>query len=77
MRVLSHGIRRKAARRGVAYDFVFMRADGAQLARITELVETGAIRPTIDRVFPFEATADALAHVARGHARGKVVVQVR
>ena len=77
MRVLSHGIRRKAARRGVAYDFVFMRADGAQLARITELVETGAIRPTIDRVFPFEATANALAHVARGHARGKVVVQVR
>lgn len=74
MAFLSRGIRRKAKGRGVTYSFLFMRADGAQLGEITALVEAGHIRPVIDRVFPFAATAEALAYVATGRAKGKVVV---
>lgn len=74
MRLLSRGIRSKAKRKGVTYSFVFMRADGAQLGTITSLVESGAIVPVIDRVFPFEDTQGALAHVESGRAKGKVVV---
>lgn len=58
------------------YSFVFMRADGAQLAQITELVEAGVIRPVVDRVFPLDAAAQALAYVEQGRAKGKVVVDV-
>lgn len=76
VRLLSSGIRRKAKRKGVTYTFVFMRADGAQLRQITALVEAGAIRPVIDKVFPFADTHDALAYVAGGRAKGKVVVQM-
>jgi NADPH:quinone reductase-like Zn-dependent oxidoreductase len=75
-RLLSHGIRTKAARRGVDYSFVFMRADGAQLDRITDLVEAGTLRPVLDRVSPLDATAQALAYVEQGRAKGKVVVNV-
>ncbi|WP_137189767.1 NADP-dependent oxidoreductase [Stenotrophomonas rhizophila] len=76
MRLLSRGIRSKAKRKGVTYSFIFMRADGAQLGTITSLVESGAIVPVIDRVFPFEDTQGALAHVESGRAKGKVVVEL-
>ncbi len=76
MRLLSSGIRRKARRQGVDYGFVFMRASGAQLQKITALVESGAITPVIDRTFPLEATAEALSYVERGRAKGKVVIKV-
>jgi NADPH:quinone reductase-like Zn-dependent oxidoreductase len=53
-----------------------MRADGAQLSTITSLVESGAIAPVIDRVFPFQDAQGALAYVERGRAKGKVVVEL-
>ena len=77
MRLLSHGIRSKSRQKGVTYTFVFMRASGQQLGEITSLVEAGAIRPVIDRVFPFQETQSALTHVESGRAKGKVVVEMR
>ena len=44
LRLTSAGIRKKAKRAGVDYSFLFMRADGAQLERITALIEDGTIR---------------------------------
>lgn len=76
LRLLSAGIRRKARQKNVAYTFVFMRADGGQLRQITSLIESGVLRPVVDTVFPFVETDKALAHVERGRAKGKVVVQM-
>jgi NADPH:quinone reductase-like Zn-dependent oxidoreductase len=77
MRLLSFGIRNKARHGGVSYSFVFMRANGAQLAEITSIIESGVIRPVVDRVFPFDATNDALAYIEAGRSKGKIVVKVR
>ena len=77
MRLLSFGIRRKATRRGVTYSFLLMRADGEQLSQITSLIEAGKIRPTIDRIFPFDATNEAMAYIDMGRARGKAVIKIR
>ena len=74
--LLSSKIRTKAKRQGVDYSFLFMRADGAQLAEIAKLVDAGTIRPVIDSVFGFAETPAAMARVASGRARGKVVIQV-
>jgi NADPH:quinone reductase-like Zn-dependent oxidoreductase len=76
-RVLSHGIRTAAKRRGVDYSFLFMRASGFQLRELTSLIDDGVIEPIVDRVFPFESTNEAMAYVDEGHVRGKVVVRVR
>ena len=76
MGVLSSGIRRKVRRQGVRYDFLFMRASGAQLDELTALVEAGIIKPVIDRTFPFESTAQALSYVEQGRAKGKVVIMM-
>lgn len=77
MRLLSAGVRRQAARRGLRYEFLFMTANGGQLDAITRLIDEGAIRPVIDRVFPFEATNEALNYVESGRAKGKVVIQLK
>jgi NADPH:quinone reductase-like Zn-dependent oxidoreductase len=77
VRLLSAGVRRKAARLGLNYSFLFMRADGQQLREITRLVDAGTIRPVVDRVFAFESTNEALAYVETGRAKGKVVIKVR
>jgi NADPH:quinone reductase-like Zn-dependent oxidoreductase len=53
-----------------------MRAQGQQLSEITALIESGVIRPVIDKVYPFEKTGDALVYVETGRAKGKVVVTV-
>ncbi|KQN26395.1 NADPH:quinone oxidoreductase [Sphingomonas sp. Leaf33] len=74
--LMSWRIRRRARAHGVAYRFLFMKADGAQLARIARLVEGGAIRPVIERSFGFDAVNDALDDLDRGRAKGKVVVEV-
>jgi NADPH:quinone reductase-like Zn-dependent oxidoreductase len=76
LRLLSRGVRKKAKRLGIRYSFLFMRAEGQQLDQITSLIESGAIRPVVDKVFPFEKTGDALAYVETGRAKGKVVITV-
>jgi NADPH:quinone reductase-like Zn-dependent oxidoreductase len=77
MRLLSSGVRRKAQKLGVGYSFLFMKASGSQLREITRLIEAGAIRPVMDRVFPFSSTNEALAYVEAGRAKGKVVVRLK
>jgi NADPH:quinone reductase-like Zn-dependent oxidoreductase len=76
MRLLSRGVRKKAKALGVRYSFLFMRAQGQQLSDITSLIESGIIRPVVDKVFPFERTREALAYVETGRAKGKVVITV-
>jgi NADPH:quinone reductase-like Zn-dependent oxidoreductase len=76
MRLLSFKIRRKAKKLGFQYRFLYMWAEGQQLSQITSLIEEGAIRPVIDKVFPFEQTNEALAYVESGRAKGKVVIKV-
>ena len=77
MRAISFGARRRAKRLQVGYAFLFMKASGSQLRQITPLIESGAIRPVIDKVFPFDATNEALAYVESGRAKGKVVIKLR
>jgi len=77
MRLLSYRIRRQARRHRINYSFLFMRASGDQLREIGSLIETGVVRPVLDRVFPFESTKEALAYVETGRAKGKVVVKIR
>ncbi len=77
LKLLSSGIRKQAKRLGVNFSFLFMKAQGDQLRQITSLIEFGAIKPVIDKVFPFEQTNEAMAYVETGRAKGKVVIKLR
>lgn len=77
MGLLSLPLAVRAWSHGVHYRYLFMRPDGEQLRLITPLLESGQIKPLIDKVYPLEQTREALAHVESGRSRGKVIVAVR
>lgn len=65
-----------AKKQGKEYRFIFVRSDGVQLRKITEIVETHHITPRIDpHLFTIEQADDALKLVANGHTEGKVLLQ--
>lgn len=76
MRLLSRRIRKLAGRQGVRYSFLFMKASGDQLRALGSLIDAGAIRPVIDRIFPFASTNEAMAYVDKGRTKGKVVIRM-
>ena len=76
-RFASAGARRKATKLDTTYSFLFMKSSGDQLRQIATLIEAGAVRPVVDKVFPFESTNEALAWVETGRAKGKVVIKVK
>jgi NADPH:quinone reductase-like Zn-dependent oxidoreductase len=71
---LSAGIRCRARTLGVSYEFLFMRANGDQLRQIAALVDSGALRPVVGRVFPVDQTVQALQSLDKGGIRGKAVI---
>ncbi len=77
MGLLSLKIRKRAMARKVTYSFLFMRSSGDQLSQITSLIDSGFMRPIIDRIFSFEETGNALAYVEKGRSKGKVVIKLK
>lgn len=48
----------------------------SDLAFMKELVESGKVKPVIDRLYPLSDTAEALRYLGEGHAQGKIVITV-
>lgn len=46
------------------------------LAVLKELIETGKLKPVIDRTYPLHQTPDAFRYLEESHAQGKVVITV-
>ena len=53
-----------------------MSANQQDLIVLKELIEAGKVTPVMDRTYPLSQTAEAIDHVGRGHARGKVAITV-
>lgn len=67
---------KKAKKKGVQYRFIFVRADGNQLEKITKIIEENNIVPAIDPTnFTIDEINDALKLVAKGHTKGKAVIK--
>ncbi len=61
--------------RGVDAVTVVKRNDPGQLEAIAGLVEAGAIRPVVDRVYPLAEAAEAHRYGQTGRSRGKIVLE--
>jgi NADPH:quinone reductase-like Zn-dependent oxidoreductase len=46
------------------------------LAHLGELLDSGRLKPVIDRRYPLSGVPDAMRYVLQGHAHGKVVINV-
>ena len=48
--------------------------NGKDLTQLTEWIESGKIKPVIDRTYPLHETPEAFRYLEKEHARGKVVI---
>jgi len=48
----------------------------ADLVALAELVESGKVKPVIDRTYPLVAVPEAIRYFGEGHTRGKIVITV-
>ena len=44
------------------------------LKELTQLFESGKVKPIIDKVYPLSKTAEAVRYLGEGHTKGKVVI---
>jgi NADPH:quinone reductase-like Zn-dependent oxidoreductase len=58
------------------YKLTWMQPDGAQLDAISTMVKNGAIKPVIDATYSFEEGIEAYSYLAKGSAKGKVIIRM-
>ena len=56
--------------------FVTITVNREHLTALVRLLESGKVRVVIDRTYPFDEAASAVAHVLEHHASGKVAIAV-
>jgi NADPH:quinone reductase-like Zn-dependent oxidoreductase len=64
----------RASARKASFHGPLTRPDGAQLAEIAQVVDSGAIRATVSKTYRLDELASAYEVLAGGHARGKLVI---
>ncbi len=50
--------------------------DGSDIEKLREMIDSGDLKPTIDRTLPLERAAEAVTYIGDGNARGKTVLTV-
>lgn len=58
------------------YTFLFMKPSGDQLRIIANYIETGKIKPVIDRVLPLEDAQKTMEYAESKRAKGKIILKI-
>lgn len=64
-------------RQGINYTAQFTRVTPERLNSITKLVDSGSLKPVVDRTFPLDQAAEALEYQKTGAPKGKVVIKIK
>jgi NADPH:quinone reductase len=62
--------------RGITSESFTAGVDRHRLEALNRLVDSGKLRPQVEAVMPMELAREALARVAGGHTRGKIVLRI-
>jgi NADPH:quinone reductase-like Zn-dependent oxidoreductase len=54
--------------------FANMNSDDLNVLR--DLMQSGKVKPVIDRTYPLRQVSEAVRYLEAGHARGKVVIAI-
>jgi NADPH:quinone reductase-like Zn-dependent oxidoreductase len=57
-------------------DMMMAELNKKDLTILGDLMQSGKVKPVIDRTYPLSQIADAIRYLEQGHARGKVVITV-
>jgi len=70
------GVKLAALRSSRKAIFLIAKFNQPDLAALRELLESGKVKPVVERRYPLSETADALRYMGEGHAQGKIVISV-
>lgn len=73
----SHKLTGLEKEHNVQYTFLFMKPSGEQLRIIANFIETGKIKPIIDKVFSFKDAQKAMEYAESARAKGKIILKIR
>lgn len=74
--IAGHKYDKMAAKRGQTYNFMNVHADGLGLAQISNILEEGQVKPSVDSVFSLDEVNAALQKVEHGGSSGKTVLKI-
>ena len=67
----------KAKALGIQATFVASQPNGAELAKIAELIDSGDLKPIVNRILPLSEARRAHELSQTGHTHGKIVLRVK
>jgi NADPH:quinone reductase-like Zn-dependent oxidoreductase len=75
---LGHMIKMRLASLGSGRKVVFFvaRFTPEDLMALKDLLETGRVKPLVERTYPLAQIAEAMHHLGTGHAQGKIVISM-
>lgn len=73
----AHSLRAKCRKHGGTYEHVIGTGNKEIVDILAKELASGALKPTIDKVYPLEDALQALKHIEGGHTTGKVIVAVK
>lgn len=71
---LNEQVTSKAESKGVKGYFILVQSGGEDMKQIASLLESGAIKPHVSKIFPFEQMREAHLEQETGRTVGKIVV---
>jgi alcohol dehydrogenase len=75
LKLKARKIVKAAAKKQATYRMILMSSNGAQLAELVDLYVHKKIQPVIDSVYPLTKSIEALEHLLKGRAKGKIVIK--
>lgn len=76
---LTHIIKMRVASWRASQKVIFFVANfnHNDLVALKDMMETGQVKPVVERTYPLEMICDAMRHLGTGHAKGKLVVTMK
>lgn len=71
---LNEEVTSKAESKGVKGYFILVQSSGEDMKQIASLLESGAVKPQVSKVFPFEQMGEAHLEQETGRTVGKIVI---
>lgn len=68
--------KRQYKKQGIRFHWALFKSNAGALEEIRQLIESGNIKPTVDRVYALSHIVDAHHYIESGEARGKVVIEI-
>jgi NADPH:quinone reductase-like Zn-dependent oxidoreductase len=73
---LSEKLSKLVEKKAATYKLTWMQPDAEQLNTISKMVEDGDIKPVVDLIYSIEDAVDAYLYLAKGRAKGKVIISL-